>query len=208
LKCDIKKYFDNIDHNVLKQKIRRLIKDPDLLWLIDVIIGSTPDNKGIPIGNLTSQWFANYYLSDMDHIIKEQLKIRHYIRYMDDFTLMHKDKSYLVYCKYFLENYLKAIGLEFNSKTQVFPLKNGVDFLGFHTYITETGKVIRILRRDSKKKIKRKLKHFQREYLKENIDYERIRACLVSWISHAAHGNTYNLRRKIFNKYVFQKDGG
>lgn len=205
LKCDIRKYFDNIRHNVLKQKIRRLIKDPNLLWLIDLIIDSTPDNMGIPIGNLTSQWFANYYLSDMDHVIKEQLRIKHYLRYMDDFTLIHEDKSYLIYCKHFLEDYLREIGLEFNSKTQIFPLKNGVDFLGFHTYVTETGKIIRKLRRDSKKHMKRKLIYFQREYQKGNIEYERIQACISSWIGHAEHGNTYNLRKKIFGKHVFKR---
>lgn len=206
LKCDIRKYFDNIRHDVLKRKIRRLIKDQNLLWLIDLIIDSTPGNVGIPIGNLTSQWFANYYLSDMDHVIKEQLRIKHYLRYMDDFTLIHQDKSYLIDCRHFLEDYLKKIGLEFNSKTQIFPMRNGADFLGFHTYITETGKVVRKLRRDSKRRIKRKLKYFQREYQNGNMDYERIRACVASWIGHAAHGNTYNLRKKIFNKYAFQKE--
>jgi len=205
LKCDIRKYFDNIRHDILKQKVRRLIKDKDLLWLVDVIINSIPGVKGISIGNLTSQWLANYYLSEMDHIIKEKLQIRNYIRYMDDFTLIHKNKSYLNYCRQYLKKYLATIGLEFNEKTQLFPLKNGVDFLGYHTYITETGKAIRILRRSSKKRIKRKLRHFEQKYHEGDMDYKKLQLCVNSWIGHAKHGNTYNLRQKIFKKYKFIK---
>jgi hypothetical protein len=205
LKCDISNYFYSINHSILKGKIRRLIKDKDILWLTDLIIDSTPGEVGIPIGNLTSQYFANYFLSEMDHLIKEKLRIKHYVRYMDDFTLIHHDKQYLVYCKEYLSNYLEHIGLTFNKKTQVFPLKNGVDFLGFHTYVTETGKIVRKLRRNSKKKMKRKLRFFQREYSAGRIDLDRIRSSIASWIGHAKHGNTYNLRKKILNKYAFSR---
>lgn len=205
LKCDIKKYFDNIHHDIIKQKIRKLIKDPNLLFLIDLIVDSTEGNVGIPIGNLTSQWFANYYLSDMDHFIKEKLRIKHYLRYMDDFTLIHKDRFYLRECKQLLEDYLIKIGLEFNSKTQMFPIKNGVDFLGFHTYISDTGRIIRKLRRDSKRRMKRKMKYFANEYQKGIIELEQIRACVHSWIGHATHGDTYNLRKRILNKHIFSK---
>ena len=205
LKCDIRKYFDSVRHDVLKRKVRRLIKDPDLLFLVDTIIDSTKGNVGIPIGNLTSQWFANYYLSEMDHLIKEKLRVNHYLRYMDDFTLIHEDKTFLKECKQFLESYLEGIGLEFNSKTQIFPIKNGIDFLGFHTYITDSGKIIRKLRRDSKRRMKRKMKLFVGKYQKGAMELEQIRACVHSWIGHASHGDTYNLRNKILNKYIFSK---
>ena len=206
LKCDISKYFYSINHDVLKFKIRRLIKDKDVLWLTDKIIDSTPNNVGIPIGNLTSQLFANYYLSEMDHIIKEKLKIKHYVRYMDDFTLMYKDKEYLTYCKNYLTDYLKTIGLSFNQKTQVFPLKNGIDFLGFHTYITNTGKTIMRLRKQSIKKMKRKLKYFQRGYREGLLSLGDIRLSVASWVGHAKHGNTYNLRKKILDRYYYTKE--
>jgi retron-type reverse transcriptase len=84
LKCDVRKYFYRINHDVLKTQLRRLIKDRDVLWLLDMIIDST-EGPGIPIGNHTSQWFAILYLSDMDHMIKERLGIKYYGRYMDDF---------------------------------------------------------------------------------------------------------------------------
>lgn len=206
LKCDISKFFYSINHKVLKQKLERIIKDPDLLWLLHLIIDSTNGEVGIPIGNLTSQHFANFFLSDMDHVIKEKLKIKHYIRYMDDFTLIHEDKRHLVYCKDFLGEYLTKIGLRLNSKTQIFPIKNGVDFLGFHTYITDSGKIVRKLRRSSKKKMKRKLKYFQREYKLGRIELKKIHASIASWLGHAKHGNTYNLRKRILNKFIFTKE--
>lgn len=119
---------------------------------------------GLPIGNLTSQFFAIYYLSDMDHMIKEKLQIKHYIRYMDDFTLLHQDKEYLKYCKAEIESHLTGIKLKLNPKTQIFPLSQGIDFLGFRTYMTDQGKVIRKLRRDSVRRMKRKIRHFTREF--------------------------------------------
>jgi len=148
---------------------------------------------------------ANYFLSDMDHLIKEKLKIKHYVRYMDDFTLIHPDKEYLNFCKDYLTNYLTKNGLAFNKKTQLFPIKNGADFLGFHTYVTETGKIIRKIRRKSKQTMKRKLRFFQREYISGRMDLSKIKASIVSWIGHASYGNTYNLRRKALEKYEFKK---
>ena len=83
------------------------------------------------------------YLSGMDHFIKEKLGIRYYGRYMDDFYLIHEDKAYLQYCRGEIEQYVARLGLRMNKKTNIFPLRNGIDFLGFHTYLTESGKIIR-----------------------------------------------------------------
>ena len=140
LKCDITKYFYRINHDVLKSQLRRLIHDPDVLWLLDMIIDST-EGPGIPIGNHTSQWFAVLYLSGMDHMIKERLGIKFYGRYMDDFYLIHQDKDYLIYCLEEIKKYLVPLGLELNHKTAIFPLSQGIDFLGFRTYMTDSGKV-------------------------------------------------------------------
>lgn len=104
LKCDIKKFFYNIDHEILKSKLKKKIKDEEILNIINQIIDSTnkyniyENNKGLPIGNMSSQILAIYYLNEMDHYIKEKLKIKYYIRYMDDFILIHEDKEYLKYC--------------------------------------------------------------------------------------------------------------
>jgi hypothetical protein len=220
LKCDINKYYYSIDHQTLKQKLRRLIKDPKLLRLLDHIIDSGNNvairertrlglpcrGAGLPIGNLTSQFFAIYYLSDMDHMIKEKLRIKHYIRYVDDFSLLHHDKEYLKYCKAEIENHLAGIKLRLNPKSQIFPLRQGIDFLGFRTYMTETGRVVRKVRRDSVRRMKRKISHFTREFSQGTmLCGEQIRRCLVSWNGHAKHGNTYNLRRKLFGRLIFRR---
>ena len=195
LKCDISKYFYSIQHEPLKQMTRKYIKDPDILWLVDLIVDST-ENPGIPIGNQTSQWFAVMYLSGMDHFIKEKLGIRYYGRYMDDFYLIHEDKAYLQYCRGEIEQYVARLGLRMNEKTNIFPLRNGIDFLGFHTYLTESGKIIRKVRRSSKCNAQRKLKKQRGLLDREKISLSDIEQSYGSWRSHAEKGNCYHLIQK------------
>jgi RNA-directed DNA polymerase len=203
LKGDISKYFYSIDHDVLKSNLYKHIKDKDIKWLLDTIIDSTT-SPGIPIGNMTSQLFAVFYLDKLDRLCKEKLKIKYYSRYMDDFVLIHENKDYLKYClseiKKLVENDLK---LKLNpNKTQIFPLKNGVDYLGFHTYLTDNGKVIRKLRHSSHKRMKRKLKKFK----ERDVEYEKIKNSIFSWLGHVKHGNTYNLRKKILSNFCINKN--
>ena len=174
---------------------RKYIKDPDILWLVDLIVDST-ENPGIPIGNQTSQWFAVMYLSGMDHFIKEKLGIRYYGRYMDDFYLIHEDKAYLQYCRGEIEQYVARLGLRLNKKTNIFPLRNGIDFLGFHTYLTESGKIIRKVRRSSKCNAQRKLKKQRGLLDREKISLSDIEQSYGSWRSHAEKGNCYHLIQK------------
>ena len=195
LKCDISKYFYSIQHEPLKQMTRKYIKDPDILWLVDLIVDST-ENPGIPIGNQTSQWFAVMYLSGMDHFIKEKLGIRYYGRYMDDFYLIHEDKAYLQYCRGEIEQYVARLGLRMNKKTNIFPLRNGIDFLGFRTYLTESGKIIRKVRRSSKCNAQRKLKKQRGLLDREKISLSDIEQSYGSWRSHAVKGNCYHLIQK------------
>ena len=200
LKCDISKYFYSIPHEPLKRIVRKHISDPDVLWLVDMIIDSTAD-PGIPIGNQTSQWFAVTYLSGLDHFIKEKLGIRYYGRYMDDFYLIHEDKAYLQYCRREIERYVARLGLTLNNKTNIFPLRNGIDFLGFHTYLTESGKVVRKVRRSSKSNEQRKLKK-QRALLDRGlITMQKIEQSYGSWRSHAEKGNCYHLIREMDELY-------
>lgn len=209
LKCDISKYFYRINHDVLKSQLRRVIHDPDVLWLLDLIIDST-DGPGIPIGNHTSQWFAILYLSGMDHMIKERLGIKFYGRYMDDFYLIHPDKEYLLYCLEEIRKFLVPLGLELNHKTAVFPLSQGIDFLGFRTYMTDSGKVVRKLRRESKNRIRRKLKKFRHLLDEGRITFETVVQSYSSWVGHAAHGNSYHLIRNTDELFydLFRKEMG
>ena len=136
------------------------------------------------------------YLSGMDHFIKEKLGIRYYGRYMDDFYLIHEDKAYLQYCRGEIEQYVARLGLRMNKKTNIFPLRNGIDFLGFHTYLTESGKIIRKVRRSSKCNAQRKLKKQRGLLDREKISLSDIEQSYGSWRSHVVKGNCYHLIQK------------
>lgn len=206
LKCDIRKFFDSIDHEILKFKLREIIDDEDLLWLLFEIVDSyeASPGKGLPLGNQTSQWFAVYYLDDFDRLIKNDLKIRYYSRYMDDCVMIHPDKEYLVSCRKKLTEYLRENHkLEFNEKTQTAPIRQGVQYLGFHFYLTETGKVIRKIRQATKYKYKRKLKSMRKQFREGKIGMEEINRITNSYNAHLKYGHTYHLRRHIMSKLSF-----
>lgn len=207
LKGDVSKYFYSIRHDILKQQIRKYVHDPDVLWLVDMIIDST-EGVGIPIGNQSSQLFAILYLSGVDHFVKEQLRIKYYGRYMDDFYLIHPDKEYLKYCLSQINARMSELGLDLNNKTQIMPLSQGIDFLGFHTYLLPSGKVIRKVRRRSKSNARRRLKK-----MKPLVDAGKIPASAPaqshqSWRGHASKGNCYHLIRDMdayYNKLYSSK---
>ena len=133
-----------------------------LYLIIDNYAADT--EKGLPMGNQSSQWFALYYLDRLDRLVKEKLRIKGYVRYMDDGVLIHESKEYLQECLRQLQKLVAEEKLEFNQKTQIFPVSQGVDFLGWHFYMTDAGKVLRRLRTSNKKRFKRRLKAFQMQY--------------------------------------------
>ena len=118
LKLDISKFFDNIDHDILKKKLRKRIKDRDALKILDTIIDSM--EKGIPIGANTSQLFAIFYLDEVDKYIKEELKINGDIRYQDDMLLIHQDKEYLKECLVKIKEKINNLGMFLNNKTKIY----------------------------------------------------------------------------------------
>lgn len=207
LKCDIRKYFANIRHDLIKQKVRRYISDEDVLWLIDFIIDELKD-PGLPIGFQTSPLLSLMLLNDFDHMVKEKLHIKYYGRYADDFYLIHEDKAYLQYCLNEIRRYLNEYGLELNEKTQIFPLKNGIDFLGFHTYITDTGKVIQKIRKRSKDNARRKLKKMKKKLDAGTISMGKINEFYTSWREYASGGDTYHLIQNMDALYngLFQNN--
>lgn len=135
LKCDVRKFFDSVDHNALKFFVRRKIRDVGVLWLIDLIIDSyqTVLDKGLPIGNVTSQLFANIYLNELDYFVKRDLKLKHYLRYCDDLVILNENKEKMqkiaIVINDFLENHLK-IFLHPN-KIIIRKYRQGTDFLGY-----------------------------------------------------------------------------
>lgn len=128
LKCDINKFFQNIDHEILKKKVERRIKDKDALDIVFKIIDN--EEKGLGIGKMTSQVLAIFYLNDLDHYIKEDLKIKYYIRYQDDFLLFHESKEYLKECLEKIKTFLEKEKLTLNKKTRIFKNTNNYIFLG------------------------------------------------------------------------------
>ena len=186
LKCDIKGYFYNINHDVLKVLIARKIKDRDILNLVFKIIDSVDSYGvgGLPIGNMTSQILGIYYLNGLDHYIKEFLGIRCYVRYMDDFILLARDKCYLKECLNKIKAYISGLGLELNSKTMISSSKSGVNFLGYH-FSYDKSVVIKPHNYN-----KRKIKHKMRLYKQGKISYNRV-VCYKGYFSYCSQSKTF-----------------
>lgn len=203
LKADIRKYFANIDHRVLLGLINERIKDEEVIWLIRRILSggnlSCQQAQGIPIGNLTSQFFANLYLSPLDQFIKHDLKAKYYIRYMDDFILMDSSKDRLQEAKAKIARFLEdRLQLSLHPKKQtVAPLRCGIDFPGFRIFFTH-----RLLRKENAKRFTRRLKKMKERFAEKEITLNRISASINGWTAHASHGDTYRLRKRILMDFV------
>lgn len=154
LKCDISKFFQNINHDILKKKLQTRIKDKDALNILSTIIDANPE--GLNIGTMSSQTLAVFYLNDFDHFVKETLKIKYYVRYQDDFLLFHPSKNYLKYCLKEIDTFLKKEGLTLNKKTRIYKGTNNFIFLGRN----KNGKYAKY------RTVNRKLK--KKKYLYEN----------------------------------------
>jgi len=203
LKGDVKKYFPSVHHETLKQIIRKRIACPDTLEMIDRIIDSTGEEVGMPIGNLTSQLFANVYLSELDHFVKEECGVKYYIRYMDDFVILYDDKRVLKNLLEDVEYYLRvALRLRLNDKTQIFPVgPRPIDFLGYRIFPE-----YRLLRKGNLRRTKRKLKKFARLYALGQISLLDVQPSIVSWIGHAQHADSWRVRNKILNNLIFTRE--
>lgn len=136
LKCDIKKFFDNVDHRILLDLLEKKIKDKDILWLIKEVISSFSSEKGIPLGNVTSQLFSNIYLNRLDNFIKREIREKHYIRYADDFVVLCRDKNYLENLIPVFNKFLKEkLNLGMHPRKIIIQKWNqGIDFLGYISF--------------------------------------------------------------------------
>lgn len=196
LKCDIRNYFASIDHDVLLRIIQGKIKDPDALWLIRTIIEST-QNPGIPIGNLTSQIFANLYLNELDHYIKEKLHWRYYLRYMDDLALFSNDKNELKLIQTKISQYLGPLKLRLHpNKCQIYKTEKGVKFLGYKIYPTH-----RLVLSQNLKRLRKRMKVYFQFLQKGLSSMQKITSSIQSWFGYAKHADSYHLRMGIMEKY-------
>ena len=206
LKIDIAKYFPSINHHILIWQLKYCgFSKEELKFIWDIIKAGEYMNKekGLPLGNQSSQWFALLYLNKVDRFIKENLKIKGYVRYMDDMVLIHNDKKYLQECLIKIREICNCeLKLLLNEpKTQIGQVKNGIDFLGFNHRMTETGKVIIKLRQSAKIRLKRYIKTMNKLYEKEIIDSEYIQIRKNAFTTHLKYSNEKLLFDRINKKY-------
>ena len=195
LKCDIRKFFANIDHDVLLEILAQYVPAKNTLWLLQEVIGSfnaeRKTNVGLPLGNLTSQLFVNIYMNEFDQYIKHKLKVKHYIRYADDFVIFSEDKEYLKNIISEIADFLgEELKLELHpNKIFIKTLNSGVDFLGWVSFSHH-----RVLRTATKRRMLRRIK--------ENPNTET----LNSYLGLLKHGNAKKLESEINANYqVLQK---
>lgn len=192
LQCDVRKYFQSVDHAVLKRLIRRKVKDCSLLQLVDAVIDSSPvhpdvePGRGLPIGNLTSQLFANVYLDPLDHFVKELLRGQHYVRYVDDWVVVDQDKSRLHEMKGRIGLFLAdVLQLDLHpNKSHVVPCRSGVTFLGYRVWPNrlrvKTATMVRI---------RRKEKALRKGYWQGTVTAEEYRQTVASLLGHIKWGD-------------------
>ena len=228
LKCDVHKYFPSIPHRQLKEMVLVHIKDRKLREFVQMIIGSyhtspeflkrieceptepvrkhpsvqnmTITGRGIPIGNQTSQIFGMFYLDKLDRMIKEKLRIKIYSRYMDDFVLVHEDKEYLKYALAEIKKMLDSLGLRLNKKSQIFPLKNGLTYLGYRYQVSTSGQIIKKVAAKTVRRFYSKARLLNRAFAEGVIDVKRVNESLSAYHGHFAHANSYKLEQKLIKR--------
>lgn len=203
-KADVAKFFPSINHHILMAIIRRKIKCQKTLELLEKIIFANgdidnQDSHDLPIGNLISQWGANLYLNELDIFTKHRLKAKHYIRYMDDFIILHHDKQQLLIWQREIVAFLQdRLALSLNNKTSIFPASQGIDFLGYRTWTNK-----RLLRKSSAKRMVARLKRLKRLFEKGVVNLARVNDSVRSWVAHCDYCNSWRVRRRILGSVIF-----
>ncbi len=219
LQCDIRQFFPSIDHAILRAEIARLVRDDDLLYLVDTILQSgvgvlseeyrmvyfpgddlfaATRPRGLPIGNLTSQFWANLYLNPFDHFVKRELKCPAYLRYVDDFLLFADDPRILHGWRRALTAHLATLRLTLHEeKARVYPTATGIPFLGFRVYPEH-----RRLKRRKVVHYRRKLRAMIRDLARGELSFERLDASVRGWVNHVRYGDTWGLRRAVLGRWA------
>ena len=213
LKCDIKKFFPSIDHEILREKLHKKIRCEGTLWLIDLIIDAsniqedhspyflgddlfTPytRRRGLPIGNLTSQFWANVYLNDFDHFVKESLGVKGYVRYVDDFVLLaHSKKELHQYKQEIISNLASLRLLAHERKTHIHHTSTGIPFLGYRVYPEFC-----TLKKDKSHRYRRYVRKSVHEYFHRKKSATKLEAGLNSWLGHVRYGENKRLEEEVF----------
>jgi len=209
VKIDVRKFFYTIDREVLKRTLGKKIKCEKTLRLLYKIIDSAEDIDliGLPLGNTLSQIDANIYMNKIDQYCKRKLRLRYYVRYMDDMIIVVKNKKKAKEARENVSSFIKSeLKLNINkNKTKIFPINQGVNAIGFKIYTTH-----RLLRNSSKKKIKRKAKKMRHLLEEEKMKPEKAEQILNSWKGHADNGCSYNFIEKLLerNNHIYMNKKG
>jgi len=200
LKADIRHYFPSVDHEVLMGIIGRKIRDEKVIWLIRRILENNDPilPKGMPIGNQTSQFFANVYLNELDYFVKHVLKARFYLRYVDDFVILDGSEARLMLFRSEINGFLKQrLILELHEEeSQVYPLHKGIALLGFRVFYH-----YRIPKRRNLLKLEKRMLNLKRLHEAGDVSAEEVAKSLEGWLAYAAQGNTFGLRKVLAEKY-------
>ncbi|MDD6127593.1 MAG: reverse transcriptase/maturase family protein [Veillonellaceae bacterium] len=194
LQCDVHHYYESIHHATLKRLLRRTIRDGRVLHLLDLLIDSyTSDEtgEGIPIGAMTSQLFANLYLNELDHFVKDELDCKHYVRYMDDF-LLFGEKTELQALLGRIQPFLAKFHLELNDRTRLAPARHGVDFAGYRTFVTHIA-----MRKRNVKAARRRFRRYERLYAEWRADVPDVTRRVVSFRGYACHAASYRTLQSV-----------
>lgn len=215
---DIRKYFPSIDHEILKGAFRRLVKDAQVLTLMEAVVdGSNPQEAvceyfggddlfspmmrphGLPIGNLTSQWFANWYLTPLDHFVTSRLGLGGYVRYCDDFVVCHDDRRSLVAAAGEIRRFLAGLRLRIHeAKLSTRPARAGTTFVGFRLWSDH-----RLVRKANVREFRRRVRWMRQAYADGLIQWEDIKPRLDSWIGHARQADSERLLRRLAREWRF-----
>ena len=197
-KADIRHYFETVDPKILLTILEQKITDKRIIWLIKKILQNYSSEQGMPLGNLTSQFFANVYLNELDQYVKHQLKAKYYIRYVDDFTIIDTSKERLEKYHILIKNFLQNnLALELHpDKSKIIPLQRGIEFLGFKIFSH-----YRLLKKRNQCKLKRKIQEIYSLYKQHYIDFDSVYNFMEGWCAYAQHANTYKLRQKFLLEF-------
>ena len=192
LKCDIGKFFYQIEYEIAKDIVDYYFADEYIRWLNHLFIDST-EGLGLPLGNQVAQIYALMMLNGVDHMVTGELGINLYGWYMDDFYLIHHNKEYLKFCLENISEMVSSLNLELNGKTQIVPFKCGIRFLGFHHYVTSAGKYIRKLPSEKKRQAVKRIRKMIRKVKSGEISAEKFYQNYNAWKNHALKGNCIKL---------------
>lgn len=209
LQVDIKGYYPNMNHEKTEEMFEKRLDSWSFARVKEILRGQYEGEKGYNPGSQLVQIAGITMLDGLDHYIKEKLHIKYYIRYMDDFILMHEDEKYLNECLDKIRTYLQTLKFEVNpKKTKAYPISKGIEFLGFKFTLTDTGKVLMQIRPDNVKRQRKKLFRLVHKCLRGELPRPSVDESYRAWRTHASKGNNFKLIQRMDRYYKDLWTGG